>query len=521
MAIDFYKIGKGGSGSFKTIDYSSAFQPLSDVFNTALESSLKKTSELMSKMPNGVSIDKVDESIRPQVTEFLSKHKNDYARAAQVVSTSIPGSSQYSEAMEVINGVKSKFENLNLGLTSYQTSKKNNLENFDLLATINDNNTRLDHSNIANGDALKSFQIDDSGNASFMSANGSRVNFTDYKSGFVDDGAMIKDYLTLAESAEKRGDSGKVFRRQDFELAVKQMFRVNGPEKTFNFAYDGVKTGSLLDDSQPVEFIKQYIFNKDGKRPEDEGYAELFEKYKKDPNVIDAFGTHLVDVLEDQYYNPAKSIYDTKKNTKSKATTDLEIKEVPTKLVKDAFIKSFPAVSEKDYDKAAKFGDFKVSEDNTFVFELNEDRKIGNKDYIAGTRFNIDDIQKFGILIGTMQKDDLLDPGKDTVTPNISDNEKIRRYPSGEYDTMFGIKGVRGRQSIRPLQLLELFRNLSGKPLNKKSDLKDYLKELEEAGYSEELQNKYEQAQKEIDPNLNLDDIAPITLLKELIKKVD
>ena len=120
-----------------------------------------------------------------------------------------------------------------------------------------------------------------------------------------------------------------------------------------------------------------------------------------------------------------------------------------------------------------------------------------------------------------MQKDDLLDPDKDTVTPNISDNEKIRRYPSGEYDTMFGIKGVRGRQSIRPLQLLELFRNLSGKPLNKKSDLKDYLKELEEAGNSKELQNKYEQAQKEIDPNLNLDDIAPITLLKELIKKVD
>ena len=308
----YYKIGFGGGApeiDTKMKNYSAAFQPIVTALNKQLQSSLTKTQELLEKMPNGVAIDKVPEELRAQTTEFLTKYKNEYARAAQTVATAFPNSKKYQEAMEVMNSVKTKFENLNTSMTALQLSTKNSLETVNDLAGSVSENDRLDHSNFANGEVYKTFSINEDGYATYVGADGETKRVIDYKGAFIDDGNIIKDYLTLTESAYQYGKTGRDFNESDYRLAIEQMFRVNGKDRVLNFAYEGVKTGSLLDDSQQVEFIHQYIYEKTGKKPGDEGYDQTYEDYKNDDGLIDAFGDHLLEVVRSQYYDKGFSSY--------------------------------------------------------------------------------------------------------------------------------------------------------------------------------------------------------------------
>ncbi len=323
----YYKIGFGGGApeiDTKMKNYSAAFQPIVTALNKQLQSSLTKTQELLEKMPNGIAIDKVPEELRAQTTEFLTKYKNEYARAAQIVATAFPNSKKYQEAMEVMNSVKTKFENLNTSMTALQLSTKNSLETVNDLAGSVSENDRLDHSNFANGEVYKTFSINEDGYATYVGADGETKRVIDYKGAFIDDGNIIKDYLTLTESAYQYGKTGRDFNESDYRLAIEQMFRVNGKDRVLNFAYEGVKTGSLLDDSQQVEFIHQYIYEKTGKKPGDEGYDQTYEDYKNDDGLIDAFGDHLLDVVKGQYYDKGFGAYneandkDGKKNNQNK-----------------------------------------------------------------------------------------------------------------------------------------------------------------------------------------------------------
>ena len=242
----------------------------------------------------------------------MSKNKQLYAEAARILSTSAVGTDAYNNAMETVNGVKAKFENLSFSLETYQENAKNALETFEQLALSNDSNTKLDHSNMANGNVLNTFEIDENGDASFMSSSGERVKFVDYKPGFVDDGTMVSTFIQLTEAAQQEGLSGIVFDPIKYEAAIKTLFRTAGIDRVINFAYDGVKTGNLLLDSQPVQFIHQYIQGKTGKKPGDEGYDDLLEQYKKDEGLVDAFGDHLISVLRDQYHNQGMQLYNQK-----------------------------------------------------------------------------------------------------------------------------------------------------------------------------------------------------------------
>jgi len=297
----FYNLGFGSVP--KVQKYSNVFKPIGDLLSKPFDQSIEKTKKLMALMPNGVPIEKVPEQIRGQVTEFLANNKKIYADASRDLATSLPGSDKYTDAMNTLNGVNSKFENLSASLESYQNNAKLSLESFDQLALSNDQNRKLDHSNMANGNVLDTFQIDDNGNGTFMSANGDRISFADYNPGFVDDGAMISTFLGLTDAAQKEGLSGINFDPIKYEAAIKTMFKTGGIDRVVNFAYDGVKTGNLLEDSQPIQFIHQYIENKTGKKPGDEGYEKLLEQYKKDDGLIDAFGNHLIGVLKDQYHS--------------------------------------------------------------------------------------------------------------------------------------------------------------------------------------------------------------------------
>ena len=86
----------------------------------------------MENMPQNIDIAKVPEQMRPEITNFLMDAKDDYFRNAQIAATAGPRSPQYAEAIQNMNTIMQKFQNLNNDLTKLYDTKKKTLEDFEL-----------------------------------------------------------------------------------------------------------------------------------------------------------------------------------------------------------------------------------------------------------------------------------------------------------------------------------------------------------------------------------------------------
>lgn len=86
----------------------------------------------MENMPQNIDIAKVPEQIRPQITNFLMDEKDNYFRNAQIAASAGPRSPQYAEAIQNMNTIMQKFQNLNNDLTKLYDTKKKTLEDFEL-----------------------------------------------------------------------------------------------------------------------------------------------------------------------------------------------------------------------------------------------------------------------------------------------------------------------------------------------------------------------------------------------------
>ena len=86
----------------------------------------------MENMPQNIDIAKVPEQMRPEITNFLMDEKDNYFRNAQIAATAGPRSPQYAEAIQNMNTIMQKFQNLNNDLTKLYDTKKKTLEDFEL-----------------------------------------------------------------------------------------------------------------------------------------------------------------------------------------------------------------------------------------------------------------------------------------------------------------------------------------------------------------------------------------------------
>ena len=184
MAIDFFEIGKAGAGRAKRIDYSKALDPLAQKIQTRVKESKAKTEALINSMPQGVAIDKVPEGLRGQVTDFLTKNKQEYVNASRVIASGIrPTDQRYIDAMATLNGVNSKFQNLSNQLEDIALKRQSSLDNRD------HSNGALrweigDHEDLANGDMYARFTLQDDGSFNYLSNDGKTKKWNDYSNTF-------------------------------------------------------------------------------------------------------------------------------------------------------------------------------------------------------------------------------------------------------------------------------------------------------------------------------------------------
>lgn len=303
MAIDFYELGrKTGAKTSKT--QQSGLQALVGSIDKTVGGMLKQsqaaTAALTAAMPSGVAIEKVPEQLRGQVSKYLADNKKAYTDAAAVVASGInPQSQRYKDAIETMNSVSTKFENLSNNLEAIAVARKDALDNPEYSPATSDEDALI-FNNLANGSLYNTMNINDDGTFNYKDAEGNDKLFSDFKvrkQGFTGQ----QGFLALVEDAQKQaGIKGMTFDalKGKYQTTINTLFDKLGPRGALDYAFaDKEFTAKYLKDNNkelndlkknPGDFVQKY---------KEHNMTELENAYNKAPKYEEEFkGTR-------QYYD--------------------------------------------------------------------------------------------------------------------------------------------------------------------------------------------------------------------------
>lgn len=184
MAIDFYELGKK-TGAKTAEGQKSNFEALTGGLTNTIDDMIKasqlKTATLQAAMPQGIPIDKVPEELRAKATAFLTENKKAYTDASKVIASGInPQSQRYRDAIETINGVNTKFENLSTSLEGVALKRKAALDDPDGYSPSTSKEDRLTWGNLSNGDLYSGMTFNSDGTVNYTNSKGESKSFADF-----------------------------------------------------------------------------------------------------------------------------------------------------------------------------------------------------------------------------------------------------------------------------------------------------------------------------------------------------
>ena len=290
MAIDFYKLGrqsgattpKGQQSGFESL-VSSATKPLEDM----IKASKATTAALSAAMPAGVPIDKVPEQLRGKVSAYLADNKKEYTDAAKIVASGInPNSQRYRDAVETMNRVSTKFENLSNTLEDIAVKRKAALDD----PSFSPATSKLDQltfENLKNGSIYDSMNLNEDGTFSYQDGQGGTKQWKDFaitKQGFTGQQTFLGLVENVKEQAKQEGATFENLRK-GYQVTINSLFDKLGPKGALDYA--------LADD----EFLNSDV------RFKDKDKDELI----KNPNeVIQAYKKYNMTQLEKEFTNAPK-----------------------------------------------------------------------------------------------------------------------------------------------------------------------------------------------------------------------
>tara|TARA_R110000787_G_C13406892_1_gene443896 strand:+ start:234 stop:1808 length:1575 start_codon:yes stop_codon:yes gene_type:complete len=285
MAIDFYKLGKQSGAKSKLgrkTGTESLLGSITDNIGNMLEDSKTKTEELVTSMPQGVAIDKVPEELRSQVTNFLTENKSAYKEATKVLASGINTSSErYTEAVEVINRVNSKFQNLSGNLENIALQRQAALDDPNYSPNTS-RSSATDFNNLANGSLYSSMTMNEDGSFNYKSVNGESKAFKDFsiqKQGFLGQ----QGFLGMTEHLDKNvydvnGDikAWEGGMENDYKLKLNNLFSKLKPKGAMDFAMaDGEFLQGLFKESS----FKNFESYKDALIKNPSALAKQYKEY--------------------------------------------------------------------------------------------------------------------------------------------------------------------------------------------------------------------------------------------------
>tara|TARA_R110002126_G_scaffold186844_1_gene335444 strand:+ start:367 stop:1617 length:1251 start_codon:yes stop_codon:yes gene_type:complete len=350
MAIDFYELGKrsgaktpeGQQSGFESL-VSSATKPIKDMLAT----SKAATAALTAAMPAGVPIEKVPEELRGQVTNFLTENKAAYRDATKVLASGINAQSErYKNAVEVINKVNNKFENLSGSLENIALQRQAALDDpsYSDFTTDEDATT---FNNLANGSLYTTMTVNEDGSFNYVDAAKKSKAFSDFKinkTGYLGQ----QGYLSMVESNAKYKSQNRTFiawedMKENQSLQLNVLFNKLGVRGSLDYAFSD------------KQFINDYSKNNN---------ISINDLKKNPGEVVEEYKQYNLLKLEKEY-EAAQSFYDPNSGF-TKSGLELQAKK---RQEKDNFLKLFPSKKVKEApQEIIKYLNNKTANTRDFAF---------------------------------------------------------------------------------------------------------------------------------------------------------
>ena len=290
QGINFYELGrKSGATTPKTQQsgLQSLVGSIDKTVSGMLEKSKATTAALSAAMPAGVPIDKVPEQLRGKVSAYLADNKKEYTDAAKIVASGInPNSQRYRDAVETMNRVSTKFENLSNTLEDIAVKRKAALDD----PSFSPATSKLDQltfENLKNGSIYDSMNLNEDGTFNYQDGQGGTKQWKDFaitKQGFTGQQTFVGLVENVKEQAKQEGATFENLRK-GYQVTINSLFDKLGPKGALDYA--------LADD----EFL-----NSDT-RFKDKDKDELI----KNPNeVVQAYKEYNMTQLEKEFTNAPK-----------------------------------------------------------------------------------------------------------------------------------------------------------------------------------------------------------------------
>jgi hypothetical protein len=214
------------------------FQPLAQAFDAPmqrLQQAAKerqareqqrnnKVESYISALNSNIDVTALTEANQKAVNQYLMGVKDEYAEAASAIVNFKPGTPEYMEQLDIMNGVKNSLANLKGELDGYQESKGNYMDSFKDQSAGNNSLQSDNAATVFTGETP--FTIGTGGQLFFQGQDGTNMAYKDVKMPFKKDYKTAMQYNDLFTPIYNSGtyDSTK---QKVFEDRIRAMMSSN------------------------------------------------------------------------------------------------------------------------------------------------------------------------------------------------------------------------------------------------------------------------------------------------------
>ena len=298
------------------------FQPLAQAFDAPmqrLQQAAKerqareqqrnnKVESYISALNSNIDVTALTETDQKAVNQYLMGVKDEYAEAASAIVNFKPGTPEYMEQLDVMNGVKNSLANLKGELDGYQESKGNYMDSFKDQSAGNNSLQSDNAANVFTGETP--FTIGTGGHLFFQGQDGTNMAYKDIKMPFKKDYKSAMQYNDLFTPIYNSGtyDSTK---QKVFEDRIRAMMSSN-PDGMKSIIADELSSFGeyqdlipLLDDPAKLEEVTEAFVQ----RSSEAARKAAAEGKAKKQTTGSGYQPRIARVKENAYKGPNGTVY--------------------------------------------------------------------------------------------------------------------------------------------------------------------------------------------------------------------
>ncbi len=267
-----------------------------------------KVESYISALNSNIDVTALTETDQKAVNQYLMGVKDEYAQAASAIVNFKPGTSEYMEQLDIMNGVKNSLGNLKGQLDGYQESKGNYMDSFKDQSAGNNSLQSDNAANIFTGETP--FTIGTGGNLFFQGQDGTNMAYKDIKMPFKKDYKTAMQYNDLFTPIYNSGtyDSTK---QKVFEDRIRAMMSSN-PDGMKSIIADELSSFGeyqdlmpLLDDPAKLEEVTEAFVQ----RSSEAARSAAAEGKAKKQTTDGGYQPRIARVKENAYKGPNGTVY--------------------------------------------------------------------------------------------------------------------------------------------------------------------------------------------------------------------